>query len=346
MCRTRSLTRMLCCPLGVLVAVISLFLASRGCVLATEYNMINLGSLGGTSAMATGINISGQVVGVSTDAGGREHPFIWTISAGMQELATGSDFVPLAINDNGVIGGYSDDYAAVWSKTSGLSTFGTRGSAVCSINSDGYTTGWEGHNAVPYVDTACMWTPDASTNKLSLPSDSVSWGFGINEQGQVAGTAADGAFFWDGAGGLRYLGTLGGDGSFAYAINNGGVVVGVSAVDWHTNAVFAWTKDSGMSPVFTFDHSDSYRPVAINSSGMIVGNCSRGVFTWSASDGLSIIGSGGVLGLNDAGQIVGLIDTSTGSEAILWQPVPEPSGLLLLAGGFGCLAAALRRRRV
>lgn len=50
-------------------------------------------------------------------------------------------------------------------------------------------------------------------------------------------------------------------------------------------------------------------------------------------------------GINDSGQIVGAAayDEYQNMEAVLWEPVPEPSSVLTLVGGMGCLTVALRR---
>lgn len=46
-------------------------------VLAQQYTVTDLGTLGGNSSTATAINETGQIVGVSATAQGREHAFLW-----------------------------------------------------------------------------------------------------------------------------------------------------------------------------------------------------------------------------------------------------------------------------
>lgn len=330
--------------LFVLLACIMLSSISRTAS-ALNYNTVELGSLGGTSACATGINNAGQIVGYSTGSDGQQHPFSWNATNGMQILPTDSHFVPLGINDNGVVAGYVDTYAAFWSSTLGLNTLGEAGGVATSVNNNGLITGWAGRNVDPYLQKTYVWSLDGSATDLGFSFDSYSWAFGINNGGQVAGTADGEAFVWDADSGVHYLGALGADGSSANAINDAGMVVGLSDVDWHTKAVFTWTKGSGMSSAFTFNPEEGYTPVAVDSSGMIVGNCSNGVFTWSANDGLEIVSPGEVCGINDAGQLVGRVRTATGYEAVLWQPVPEPSAFVVLACGLVGILTRTRKRR-
>jgi probable HAF family extracellular repeat protein len=54
------------------------------------------------------------------------------------------------------------------------------------------------------------------------------------------------AFVWSGPGTLLDLGTLGGDGSLAYAVNESGLVVGRSTTAGGWEHAFAWTAAGGM----------------------------------------------------------------------------------------------------
>jgi probable HAF family extracellular repeat protein len=73
---------------------------------------IDLGTLGGTSSAATGLNELGQVIGWSQTASGQTHAFLWTAQRGMVDLgkiAGGSYSFASAINEKGQIVGYGDD---------------------------------------------------------------------------------------------------------------------------------------------------------------------------------------------------------------------------------------------
>ena len=67
---------------------------------------------------------------------------------------------------------------------------------------------------------------------------------GINEDGQIAGASQSGsylyAFLWD-DGTMTNLGDLGGQGSWAYDVNDAGQVVGGSPLRGNNHA-FRWQK--------------------------------------------------------------------------------------------------------
>ncbi|MDO8683100.1 MAG: PEP-CTERM sorting domain-containing protein, partial [Armatimonadota bacterium] len=99
---------------------------------------------------------------------------------------------------------------------------------------------------------------------------------------------------------------------------------------------------------------EGFIPYAINNAGQIVGQTADKKAALRDTDGsltvlpgLDALAQSQALGINDAGWIVGYsFDASYNSHAVLWQPVPEPSSLLTLAGGLAGLGGfALRRKR-
>ena len=62
------------------------------CLVAqAQYYVINeLGTLGGSSSIALGLNDSGEVVGASLTPSGQAHAFVWSWEKGLEDLSSGS----------------------------------------------------------------------------------------------------------------------------------------------------------------------------------------------------------------------------------------------------------------
>jgi probable HAF family extracellular repeat protein len=124
-----------------------------------EQGMIDLGTLGGTSACAIYINNRGQVIGysnVANDAGCPDrcqlHPFLWQREVGIKNLGTlgGSFGVPNWISDAGDVVGISSTpgdqvlHTFLW-RNGSMTDLGTVPGDVCSgpqaINSKGQVVG-------------------------------------------------------------------------------------------------------------------------------------------------------------------------------------------------------------
>jgi probable HAF family extracellular repeat protein len=82
---------------------------------------------------------------------------------------------------------------------------------------------------------------------------------------------------------LGALGTVGGFGSEANAVNNRGQVVGRTVVGFELHA-FSWTKKGGMLDLGTLG------------------------------------GDSDAVAVNDRGQVVGVSNTTAGARATLWRP--------------------------
>jgi probable HAF family extracellular repeat protein len=122
----------------------------------------------------------------------------------------------------------------------------------------------------------------------------------LNDPGQIAGRSTDGAgieraFVWSAAGGMLDLGVLpGASESAAAAINNRGVVVGVSdGVPAQPPRAFRWSLATGMENLgaFTSGLSGSSFSAALNDTGLIAGSSDtdtgeRQAFAWTRSSGL------------------------------------------------------------
>jgi len=171
--------------------------------------MLDIGSLGGTSGFPTALNSRGQVVGISNLAGDlTSHPFLWSKKTGLQDLGTlgGDTGVTNWINDAGDIAGKAD--------------------------LPGPTP--QNHDAV-------LWRHGAMIDLGTLPGDSCSNAYYVNSHGQVVGTSesrdlcliptGEHAFLWENGGPMIDLNSEIPPGSsleltFAVAINNRGEIAG------------------------------------------------------------------------------------------------------------------------
>jgi probable HAF family extracellular repeat protein len=185
--------------------------------------MIDLGTLNGSNdAEATDINNAGQVVG---DSGGR--PFLWDAVNGMTDLggygwATGineTGQITGVVTD--ALSG--TESAFLWDAAHGMTVLGAgpnyADSRATAINDAGQVVGF-GWNSWGNDDSAFVWTPDSPNGLTGNFTDlgmlagfalgaSVSNATGINNAGQVVGfETGEGTdyhyhpFLWDTAGGL------------------------------------------------------------------------------------------------------------------------------------------------
>jgi len=151
------------------------------------YNIIDLGTLGGGSSVALGVNDMGQVVGSADIAGGLRHAYLW---------ANG------VMIDLGTLG------------------FPTAQSEASDINNQGVVVGIVGAGD---PSASFIWENGVQT-EIGLPQVLKS-AYGINDAKQVVGIFVvpggggdQHAFLWEN-GTMTDLGTLGGSYSIAWDIN-------------------------------------------------------------------------------------------------------------------------------
>ncbi|MCJ7673788.1 MAG: DUF3466 family protein, partial [Sedimentisphaerales bacterium] len=279
----------------LLLGIVAVLLAGTPATGDMTYNVIDLGTLGGDSSMALGINNHGQVVGQAGTGSGEQQPFLWQSGAISPLMNTGfNSGGALSINDEGVIVGVSANsnplarVASQW--TGGARSFLNidsyqEGSAY-KINNNGSVVGevktYGDAKHTQLVSHQAFLVENGTFTELGDFGLGYSYARSINESGQIVGTAyssaEDGiAFLWEDAV-MTDLGVLTEGGrSAANDINNKGQVVGHSqgGTDEYGNPGpthgFRW-MDGIMSDLGALNvHNEMSYADAINDLGQVVG---------------------------------------------------------------------------
>ncbi len=315
---------------SILVIAGILFLSKLAFGALPEYEIIDLGTLGGLSSNPLDINDAGQVVGTSRPADGLGHGFFWDDVNGM------IDMTELL------------DESLEWDYITYAIAINNKGQIVCRARHANYM---DSPLPIERMEPYFLWDSEIGFVELTafegryLRGDSVR---AVNDNMQVVGTTLvtrfsdtphvfssisidNHASLWDGINGITDLGSLGEGDSYAYNINTAGKVVGASATgfiyenDRDEVHAFLWDSDNGMTDLGTLNSNDS-SAWAINNLDKVVGasvayvadeneRAINHAFVWSETDGMIDIHDSSYLssiafGINDADQVVGIVSSN------------------------------------
>jgi probable HAF family extracellular repeat protein len=298
--------------IGSLAGITLLLLATlSGTAHAQRYTVTDLGTLGGLSSFANGINNAGQVVGKAdlpgTPASTPTHAFLYSGGI-MQDLGTlgGNLSNATAINNAGQIVGNSLTITRVGQVShaflySGgiMQDLGTlagpsgvaQESTANGINDLGQIVG-QSTSSDFGLNHAFLYTGGIMTDLGSLiVTQGASSATGINDTGQIVGqstiVAGSGggnmhAFVDTVGGSMQDLGTLGGNSSFANAINAAGQIAGDSNTAGVNGAgpqhvILASASGGPLVDLGAFNGSSTCFALGINAAGDIVGSAQSAV---------------------------------------------------------------------
>ncbi|MBS1788396.1 MAG: hypothetical protein JST85_11780 [Acidobacteria bacterium] len=154
----------------------------------------DLGALGVLDSKAYGINAVGQIVGVSSDLMSKKHAFLWDGSMhDLGVLPNTTESFAYAINDAGQVVGVSMSLGSVTPRAfiwqnNSMTDIG--GFTPRAINKNGDVVGASTtkRNNVEWYDRACLWRNGALTD-LGTLAGNYSYAYGINDAGQIAGAS-------------------------------------------------------------------------------------------------------------------------------------------------------------
>lgn len=294
----RADRRLLC-----LATFAALEIAAQPSTAQQAYELTDLGTLGGSTSNAAGINSAGQVVGSSTTTGDlTTHAFLYSQGT-MIDLGTlgGTSSQASGINNSAQVVGSAAlasgaTHATLWNGTTptDLGTQGTNSSSASAINNGGTSVGSVGSNAALFINGLVVLLPPVPSTYVGTSA-----AYAINDSGQIAGYnlnpgEVDSAVTWVNQVAYALSPAEGFSTIAAYGINNSGTIVGTGnnvataqAFQWNTGASLQVTPQIISGPI-----SAGY---GINASGLVVGSSPQ---TGFLPDVATLWTSGGTVSLD------------------------------------------------
>lgn len=210
-------------------------------VLWTGKQVTYLGTLGGATSTAVGINSAGDIVGHATTSSGDSHAFLWRGGS---------------MTDLGTLGGVRSNAYAI--------------NANSQVVGSALTANGELR--------ATLWERGVARNLGTLPGDSYSVARDLNDAGQVVGYSVSPhgksrAFLWHN-GTMKELKGLGGPQSAAYGINQRGEIVGYATTADDVRHAVVW-RDGVPRDLHAALGQDKSTAHSINDVGEIVGTAGQ-----------------------------------------------------------------------
>ena len=303
------------------------------------YDVIDLGTLGGSVAVPLALNDKGQVVGYSTTPDGVEHAFLWE-NGSMRDLNISPAWNRAeVITNSGLVAGVDQSQAFRWNN--GVTTvLGSVGDpTVVGITADRVLIGTHDSEHAP---TSAVWENGVWRQLAGIGYGGYSVAKAINRTGQIVGGAPVGEiagdkifhpFIWQ-SGVMRDLGLLHdfvcGDDSTKYCgyawavdINSTGDAVGYGSGEGGQSHALLWSRGGTVRDLGTGT------AVAINEAGEIVGDAvwadGGDAFFWRQGTRTMLPSLGShrtiVVDLNDSSMVTGSSRTTQGkSHVFVWTP--------------------------
>jgi len=269
----------------------------------------DLGTLGGSSSIARGVNNSGVVVGDASTPSEETHAFVFKPGSG-------------SLTDLGTLGGGS--------------------SSASDINNCGLAVGVSRDDPNAYCSRAVVWDTNHGNRVTILPDLDPSAQFScsapsaINDAGQIVGTSNQLPVLWSN-GTVVSLGSFG-NGGFAVGINSRGDIVGQSTTASFEFHAFLWRRGV-MTDIGTLG-GDFITVGGINDRGQIAGYGTDGAgqfeaFIWE--NGVfhilpSFGGYANARAITNGGLLAGEAAVGSDIHAVFWNQAHQIQELSPLPG--------------